>query len=197
MKTIRILLCLAVLIVFTQCSAWAGPITTGIWYEFWWDSGTGNPSVNVATSGCTDVNAFCPQPGDVTFADDPPWTFTAISPGYVFTITDVALGGDAFNVFDFGSLILATTVLQDNSYACNNGGSLWLDPANCVSDAGMSHGRVLLAPGPHSITITARIAGSGDGIADFRIDPAPEPAFGFLTGGILVAIGSWKRFRSA
>jgi hypothetical protein len=61
----------------------------------------------------------------------------------------------------------------------------------------MSHGQVLLAAGPHSITITARIAGSGDGIADFRIDPAPEPAFGFLTGAILLAIGYVKRVRRA
>ena len=191
-------LCLALVLGLAQFSAWAGPVSSGIWYEFYWDDGTTGPSSNVPTAGCTDIYAFCPisPPYDVTWTDDPPWTYTAGPEGAVFTITDVAIAGDSFNVYDFGSLILATPTVPNTGYVCGTTDSDYVDPAVCFGDPNLSYGQVVLPPGPNSLTIVARDAPFGDGVGDFRIDPIPEPAMGALGGAVIFGIACLKRCRA-
>jgi hypothetical protein len=190
------MLCLALVLGLAQVSAWAGPVSPGVWYEFYWDDGTTGPSSNVSTSGCTDTDAYCPlsPPYDVTLTDDPAWTYTAGSSGALFTITDVASAGDSFNVYDNASLILATPTVSSDGYVCGTTDTDYVDPAVCVSDPNMSNGQAFLAPGLNSITIVARDAPFGDGVGDFFIQPLPEPALGPLGGAMIVGLACLKRY---
>ena len=198
MRLNHALLCLALVLGFAQRSAWAGAVSPYTWYEFYWDSGTYEPSTNVPTSGCTDVNAFCPidPPYDVTWTDDPPWTYTAGPLGAWFIITDVADAGDDFNVYDNLNLILVTPTVPANGYVCGTTDTDYVDPAVCVSDPNMSHGEVYLTPGPHSLTILARDAPFGDGVGDFQIVPLPEPALSALSGAVIIGLACLKRYRA-
>ncbi len=199
MRVNHTLLCPALAMGLIPLSAWASPLSSGIWYEFYWDAGVAAPASNVPTAGCT-TSPFCPvnPPSDITFADTPPWTYTAGAGGAVFTVTDVAEAGDSFNVYDFGSLILATPTVPDNGYICGTTDTDYVDPAVCVSDPNLSHGEVDLAPGSHSLTIIARDAPAGDGVGDFILEPEPipEPALGLLSGTIIAGLAALKRHRA-
>ncbi|HJP92384.1 MAG TPA: PEP-CTERM sorting domain-containing protein [Pyrinomonadaceae bacterium] len=166
----------------------ADPIVPGNWYEF--QFGLGGISTGVA---CTHGPGSCiPSPsGNTQFAPDPPWTFSLLGPGFI-TVTDVALSGDAFNVFDFGvqtGVLVGLTPFVSSDVNCG------LDPVPCSTDPGVSHGVFSLAPGPHSITIISS-TGRG-GAAYFRVDDTvPEPTTLLLfASGLGGAIGLAGRKR--
>lgn len=166
---------LAGVAMIAQVCALASPILPNIWYEFSFDNGSPDPANNVPATACSAALG-CPinPPFDIVWANDPAWTYTAPPQGSIFTVTDVAVAGDSFNVFDFGTRILATPSAAASGYVCGTTDTDYIDPAVCVNDPNLSHGQVFLAPGPHSLTIDARDSPFGGGIGDFMVTDVPE-----------------------
>lgn len=159
----------------------ADPITiNGQWYEFGFD-----PNHSPIAAGCLPaapggVPCRAPDAGvNSLFLGTPPWTFS--SPSAVqFTITDALLGGDFFDVFDFGVLIGSTSVVP-------LGGNCGLNPDVCLTNPQISHAIFTLQPGSHAITIgvhPAQILGEGF----FRVTAVPEPSTLLLLGSSIVGI---------
>jgi hypothetical protein len=189
----RLLTIIALAALF-QFGAQAGPVSEGIWYEYVFSNGSPDPANNVPTMACSAFEG-CPidPPFDVVWADDPPWLYIA-SQESILRVTDVAVAGDSYNVFDFGALILSTpSVDTSGTYVCGVSDTDYIDPAVCVKDPLMSHGQVVLGVGPHSITIEARESPYGGGIGDFIIVPIPEPSTMLLLGSVLVLLGGARR----
>jgi hypothetical protein len=129
--------------------------------------------------------------GNSEFLDEPPWTFTAAS-SVVLKATDAFSAGDRFNVFDFGALILTTSLVPTSTYSCGS------DPEPCFVDPLISHGLRVLAPGPHAITIVPVISSHDAGAAYFRVDAIPEPALIVLLGtGLATGLVRRRRRESA
>jgi hypothetical protein len=109
--------------------------------------------------------------GNAVAADDPPWIFTVGSGGATLEVVDVFNTGDVFEVFD-NNLSLDTTSAAPVGDVCGG------DPDGCVGTSA-SYGLFQLAPGNHSITITAVVSPFNVGVAYFRIDgdvqPPPPP----------------------
>jgi hypothetical protein len=101
-----------------------------------------------------------------------PFTFTSAS-STLLTITDIAVDGDQFNLFDNGNLIGTTSVPANDGYR-----NELLTADACLADPKYSHGFFNLGAGSHSITIeTIQLAtGFSGGGAFFRVDTVPEPA---------------------
>jgi hypothetical protein len=177
----------ALAFVFAAGMADAGPIGLGTWYEFAFggpgSAATGCSPADPAGPGCS------PSSGTPTvFADAPPWTFMAPASGATLTVTDAFLIGDQFSVFDFGGIVGSTSVVPA-------AGSCGDDPAGCLGVA--SSGVFALAPGAHSLTITATVSPFGSGAAYFRVDPAatPEPGILLLLGAGFAGLGFIRRLR--
>jgi PEP-CTERM motif len=167
----------------------ADPIEVGNWYEFQFGTFSDPRAV-----GCISGPTMCiPSPsGNSQFAPDPPWTFTLLGQGFI-TVTDAALSGSAFDVFDFGVLIGSTPTVP---FAGTNCGG---DPVPCSTDPNVSHGVFSLAPGAHSITIIER--GGFGGAAYFRVDDTiPEPTTLLLLAsglGGAISVAGRKRKRKS
>jgi len=100
----------------------------------------------------------------------PPWTFDATGFGALLTVLDGGELGDIYNVFDFGTLIGATSFVVPDEYSC--GGF----PEPCLADPLMSKGFFELLPGPHSITISINSTPYPDSFLSwFRVQPLAEP----------------------
>ena len=200
MRLIYKLTFLTLIVALANSAAWAGTVSAGIWYEYYWDAGEyTSPAYNVPTSGCTDTNAYCPinPPSDVTWTDDPPWVYNAGPKGAELYVTDVALAGDNFQVYDNGNLILVTPVVSAaNDYICGSTNYDYVDPSVCYGDPNMSWGKTGLTPGTNSLVIIAQNAPFGDGVGDFLITTLPEPPLGLLSGAILMGIACVSLRRS-
>jgi len=119
---------------------------------------------------------------------DSPYVYNLLGPAY-FRITDDFIVGDIYKVYDFGAPILTTVI----PYAGvptgfpDPGESAWQNPA-------YSGGEVLLAAGPHSLTVQGN--GQGGLPAGFYTQITTVPAPGaILLGGIGVSVVSWLRRR--
>ena len=119
---------------------------------------------------------------------DSPYIFNLTSPAY-FRITDDFIVSDIYYVYDFGLLILTTSI----PYAGvptgfpDPGESAWQNPA-------YSGGQVLLAPGAHHLTTQGD--GAGGIPAGFYTQLTTIPAPGaILLGGIGVGLVGWLRRR--
>lgn len=123
---------------------------------------------------------------------DSPYIFNLAKPAY-FRITDNFVAGDIYYVRDFGSLILTTSI----PYAGVPTGfpdpspyfpeSAWQNPA-------YSGGEILLAVGPHQLTVQGN--GQGGVPAGFYTQLTTVPAPGaILLGSIGVGVVSWLRRR--
>jgi PEP-CTERM motif len=184
---------LAALLLFLSLAApitmpvFATPVNVGgPWYEFSFTS------PGVLARGCAPADALglnCrPGPAGTEFAPAPPWTF-ASGQAVILTMTDAFIGGDAFNVFDFGVFIGSTPFVLPG-VLCGD------DPNICVGALGVSHARFILAAGQHSITIVPAITLPVPGAAYFRL-AVPEPASLSLIAIGLVAICAVFRTRSS
>ena len=173
----RCLVALALVCVVVR-PAFAGPITSGVWYEFaFTDTG-------VSPTGCQPndpLGGFCtPSSGTpTTFADAPEWTFFAGTPT-TLTVTDAFEATDRFEILDNGLPIGMTSPLVVGALIdCGD------DPVVCLGTPGVSTGVFALAAGPHSFTIVPLESGTG-GAAYFQVD-VPEPTSVLLLATGLVA----------
>jgi len=142
-------------------SARAAPIVTGLWYTFGF-AGTGSALVNGTGFGLGNIGVVAP---------DAPWTINLAGP-FQLIVTDGFLGGDRFELFDFGvSLGLTSLVSSTAGVDCSNA------VLACLANPGISHGTFLLGAGNHSITGTVPISpfNGGAGFFIIRAVAVPEP----------------------
>ena len=156
----------------------------GPWLKFMFGA---NESFATACTNCsTDPGADPANPGN------PPWTFSATS-ATELRITDAFQRGDSFNVFDFGGQTpILTTPSVGTGVSCGD------NPELCYGMAGVSYDSLILAAGPHSLTIQMVDSPYGGGAAYFRIDrivATPEPLSIMLLGLGLLSLGAIRRSR--
>jgi hypothetical protein len=121
---------------------------------------------------------------------DSPYVYNLANPAF-FRITDDFIPGDIYTVKDFGAPILITTI----PYAGvptgfpDPGESAWQNPI-------YSGGEVLLAAGPHSLTVQGNGAGGVPAGFWTQLTSPVVPAPGaILLGGIGVSLVGWLRRR--
>jgi hypothetical protein len=181
---------LAAAAALAPASAWAGPITAGVFYEF----SFGSPPA--PATGCDPADPggnFCiPSSGTPTsFLDAPPWTFTAPAEGAELVVVDAFESGDIFYVYD-GATFLGATSLPGSPVDCGD------DPVPCLAVPGVSRGTFALGVGDHSITLSPYVAPSGGGSGYLKWAVLPEPGSLTLFGiGLVVLAGSRRRLGEA
>ncbi len=146
------------------------------WYRFQFGSDTSGVDSTGGPAAAPVVSA----PGA------PPWTFDLRS-WTTLSVTDAFLQGDQFNVFDFGALILSTSVV-----AVDGSNAIGADPFAGFASALFSSGTVGLAPGAHELTIQVSVSPFGGGAGYFRV---PEPATLTLFAFGLLGLGFMMRRR--
>jgi len=164
------------MLVAGTASATAITAPDGTWYRF---------QFGTDTSGIDSTGGPAAAP-DVSAPGAPPWTFT-LSSWTTLSVTDAFLQGDIFDVFDFGSLILSTSVV-----APDGGNDIGADPFGGFASALFSSGTVGLAPGAHELTIQVTTSPFGGGAGYFRV---PEPATLTLFAFGLLGLGFMMRRR--
>jgi len=121
---------------------------------------------------------------------DSPYIYNLTNPAY-FRITDDFIVGDIYFVRDFGALILTTTL----PYAGvptgfpNPGEWAWQNPA-------YSGGEVLLAAGPHHLTVQGNGAGGIPAGLYTQLTTIPAPG-AILLGSIGAGLVGWLRRRKS
>ena len=119
---------------------------------------------------------------------DSPYIYNLANPAY-FRITDDFVVGDIYFVRDFGALILTTTL----PYAGvptgfpNPGEWAWQNPV-------YSGGEVVLAAGPHHLTVQGNGAGGIPAGLYTQLTSIPAPG-AVLLGSIGVSLVGWLRRR--
>ncbi len=131
-------------------AAFADPVLGSLWFEFAFST-VGNPATGCHDGG--DPNGpYCPgNPSGGTvvyFSDAAPFTFDLGSGGSI-TVTDLATGGDQFEVFDRGVSLGTTSTPLGTPHLPRCG----FDPVVCGETLGISSGKFGLGPGEHSIEI--------------------------------------------
>ncbi|MDF1505557.1 PEP-CTERM sorting domain-containing protein [Roseisolibacter sp. H3M3-2] len=173
-RTAALLAALAV----TARPAAAADVVLGQWYLF---SFGGAGSFAQATTGGTPT---------------PPWTITTTT-GVRVRITDNQAPGDAFALFDHGTLVGSTPVVPRVAGGCNGTGG-----DGCYANPLMSHGEFLVGAGAHALTIRTEVSAFGGGNGYFRVDAlaaqppvttTPEPSTWALLGTGIGAIGLVRR----
>lgn len=167
MKRMARVLCAVAALACFAAPAGAGSITVGSGWEFFsWSNGPGV---------WNSEGAFT---FDVPFSTD-------------LKVTDAALDGDQFEVYD-GGFLIGTTSLPANDGA-------WIGDFDAAfADPRWSSGEYLLGPGAHSLTFKTILVPTGapGGDAGFRVDavvPAPAAVVLGILGVSLV--GTLRRRR--
>jgi hypothetical protein len=194
MKKFAILMALVMLMGFVG-SAQSAVVTVDdpMWYEFSFTA------VGVQAQGAFPLDplglgVIPSSGGNSQLAPAPAWTFNSLVPVYV-TVVDAFAEGDAFNVFDFGSSVGATSAVANTGNASGTS-----DPAVALGIPTLSRGFLFLPAGNHSLTFVPYQVVS-NGAAYFKVStscPCPTPIPGSLlllgTGVLgLVGIGLRKK----
>ncbi|WP_226581245.1 hypothetical protein [Microseira wollei] len=163
----------------------------GSWYEFSFGQ------VGQDARGCKPADLFGPEctpssAGNSVFAGASPWEFEVGAAGAILKVTDAFSRGDAFSIFNFGTLIAATSTPSTGGYCGDN-------PDTCFADPLVSKGAFNLAPGQYSLRIVPTKSPFGRGAAYFRLDevevkqvPEPVSVLGLLA---FAAIGVANRLK--
>jgi hypothetical protein len=140
------------------------------------------------------IDEFVPASGFFTGN----WDWDSSTP-VVFTITDLYVVTDAFQVYDSGGLVLTTPALPD--YATLGIGAYDSPPWTGNADVALaeplfSKGEIIFGAGYHNITIRAYQIPTGfsDATVAFNAVAIPAPA-AILLGGIGVGLVGWLRRR--
>jgi hypothetical protein len=158
--------------------AHAGPVGTGIWYQFYFQ---GDPATStVSATGCSDAICTAGPSATTTFADSGPWTFDVGPGGATLNVTDAFLAGDSFEIFNgLGSLGRTPSVLPvpQNPLDCGE------DPADCFGTNGISFNSFALPTGSYSLTVSVIESPAMRGSAFFEVlgDTNEIPTPGTLT----------------
>ncbi len=141
------------------------------------------------------------SPGDF-FTGEYTWDSAS---SVLFTITDLYVVTDYFEVYDNNVFVASTPVLPDwDTYTTNPFDSaVWTgDPDVALADGRFSSAAILFAPGSHSITISdvhipklclECSSPFPDGTVAFKAESVPEPATFFLLGAGIIGIVTLRK----
>ena len=161
MKKIVFLTAVVLLMGFVGAAQAAQAVDIKVCDKLWYEFGFSAIGVDATDgSGTTPSSA-----GNSQDAPAPPWTFSSLVPTYL-TVVDAFLEGDAFNVFNFGVGIGATTAVANTG---NNSGTS--DPVVALTIPELSQGTFFLPAGNHSLTMQPYQIVS-PGAAFFQVSPA-------------------------
>ncbi len=130
--------------------------------------------------------------------------FTSSS-NVAFTITDLFVVSDAFNVFDFGAPVLTTPLMPDwNAIGASgpfDSPPYTSDPDVALASGKFSNGLIVFGAGAHSLTIqdyhippTSAGAPFSDGTVAFKASATPEPGtLGLVLLGGLALVSLRRR----
>ena len=166
------------LVTICLMAIWISTVSAGVNYD-----PEGNPPAPILDAGWFYDQVNQPFVNSV----DSPYVYNLANPAY-FRITDDFVPGDIYFVNDFGALILTTSL----PYAGvptgfpDPGESAWLNPA-------YSGGEILLAAGPHQLTVQGN--GQGGVPAGFytQLTTVPEPTTICLLGLGALSLVSRKK----
>jgi hypothetical protein len=136
----------AVLLGTAGSASAATPIAVGDgWHSFTWVGGNGAP-----------------------ITQNP---FTFFYPGFsIVTVTDAFCAGDVFSLTDNGRALGSTSSVPVNA-ACNAPSNFTPDSAMLERSYSHSQGNFILGPGPHALSLRAKVSPFGSGGAFLRVDP--------------------------
>ncbi|MFB2975653.1 PEP-CTERM sorting domain-containing protein [Microseira sp. BLCC-F43] len=164
----------------------------GPWYEFSFGQ------VGEDARGCNPADPNGPvctpsSAGNSVFAGASPWEFEVGAAGAILKVTDAFSRGDAFSIFNFNTLIGATSTPSRGGYCGDN-------PDICFADPLVSKGAFNLAAGQYSLRIVPTNSPFKAGAAYFRLDevevkqvPEPVSVLGLLAFGAMGVANRLKR----
>jgi hypothetical protein len=155
-------LLIPVIVLTVAGAASAGPVLNGGWYSYDYIDYADTPSLQS------------------------PYLYN-LGGTALFSLSDCCVVGDTWKIYDFGSLILTTSLAGAMAPFPGYNPSEWTDPA-------FSHGQVLLGTGSHELVV------KGDGLGGLaagfytRLDSVPDAGSSMLLLGIgLAGLRAWRK----
>ena len=177
---------------FVAAQANATAVTTGVWYEFGFNTASGSPLISGA-GFVPLVNA--PGGAPIVQVGTPAWTITSTTP-LRLTVQDLFEPIDQFQMFNQGASLGLTSAPSNNTdLNCSN------DIIACIASPGNSRGTFILAAGAESLTGDRLCTNCVAGAAVFELDPVPAPklsplpVLGAVVLGLAFKLLGWVRRR--